>query len=86
MAIQHNKLVRHVRAGIVLLRLLANDKMADQAVLNAIQRDLDQGNITYMDGLTAIESAVTETLPATILKTHNNARMYLDADSYSLCE
>lgn len=58
--VRYNTLIRYIRANILLLRLLADDRQADQAVLDAIQQDLDQGNITYADGLSAIESAVTE--------------------------
>lgn len=59
----YNTLVRYVRAHVTLLRLLAGDEQADQSVLDAIQRDLADKSITYMDALKAIESAVTSMSP-----------------------
>jgi len=57
--IKHNLLVRGARSTIARLRILAADARADQQVLAAIEVDLSDRRVTFLDGLAAIWGGVT---------------------------
>ena len=59
--IKHNLLVRGIRSTIARLRILAADPQADRQVLAAIETDLRDRRLTFLDALAAIWSGVTRT-------------------------
>ncbi len=56
--IKHNVLVRKVKADVHVLRILADDRRADQAVVRAVTDGLKRSSATYTDALAAIETHV----------------------------
>jgi hypothetical protein len=58
--IKHNQLVRGIHATLARLRILAADPQADRQVLAGIEADLRDRRVTFLDGLAAIWSGVTQ--------------------------